>query len=129
LDTTTDQLLVFGASQRVFHYEHMNCGALQAGTNITVANDYPIFTAPDDLTIVGVSVQATGTSCTVSIQDDADTAVETSVACDVASPSTWDEAIAGTATIVKGEAVEFDVTAASAATSLLVCVRWVYDAD
>lgn len=129
IDTTTDQFLYFGASQRILHYEHINCGALQSATNVTVANDYPIFTAPANITIVGVSCQVTGTSATIDFEDDADTNIEAAITCDVASPGTWDEAIAGTATIVKGEAVEFDVTAASAATSLLACVRWVYDAD
>ena len=129
IDTTTDQFLYYGGAQRVLHYEFLNCGALRDATTVGVANDYPIFTAPADGTIVAVSCQATGTSAQVDFEDDADTNVEADIACDVSSPGTWDESIAGTATFVKGEGIEFDVDASSAATSLTACVRWVRTAD
>ena len=133
LDTTSDQLVYYGASKRVLQEEDTKCFSLE---NLAAADDnYEFYMANDAITITAIGLHCAGTCTTgadISLEDRAGNAMtHTTPTHSTGSSNTTFQAVTNNNTLVSGEGLRFDVdNAVSPETdTYLICFKMKYTSD
>lgn len=124
VDTTDSQFVFYGgSSEKVIIPEYTQCHTLE--DPVEADDNVPFFTAPEALTIVTTICNIDAGSVTATFQDAGDTTVD-APSCSVGN-TTWDVSMSGTATLTKGEGLEFDTASPSGVGWMHLCIGYTVD--